>query len=91
MLVLKKYQVLDLVHERVRVDSMIKFMEGREVVLWGESQPRGSLGDMVALTLYKDLYHIGYIRLVKTVDFGYKITHVSMEENSHRIRRHLKA
>lgn len=94
MVVLKKYQVLNLVHEKVpaaRIDSMTKFIEGQGVVLWGESQPRGFLGDMVVLTLYKDLYHIGYLRLVNSVDFGYKITHISMENNSHRIRRQLQA
>jgi hypothetical protein len=45
------------------IHSILHFVHLKKKSLWGTIRPRGFKERMVTLTIYKDLYRIGYVKL----------------------------
>jgi hypothetical protein len=84
-----KVQLFERIPQSV-VSNIQLFVDKNSPTLWGEKQPRQFLKHMVILAHYKDAFKVGFQRLVKNIDFGYKITHKSLQKNIERLRPVIK-
>lgn len=68
-------------------DDMLAYLKEHQPSLWGTIQPPSFLERNMVLTLYKDLQHHGYQRVLAEVDFGdFPLADKSFQKNAHRIR-----
>jgi hypothetical protein len=73
------------IHENVYED-IENFIKNSEVTFWGIDQPPSFKKDMLLLTLYKDLFGVGYHALVDEICFNFKITDHSLRHNVSKMR-----
>ena len=80
------------VHKKVSrrtIVSICKFLKKRELSLWGQNKWKHFLLDSIYLTLYKDLFNNGSIKLKEKVKQWYKPTTKSLHHNCQEIRREM--
>lgn len=87
---LKRWQVTVEVNRKLRHNEL-KIMQDYakhhfRQHLWGDHK----VEDVVLLAMYKDLYGFGYRAIEERINFGYKITHHSLEHNIPLIRECLR-
>lgn len=70
--------------------EMISYVENDPPSLWGMEKPPKFIGDMVILTLWKDLTGKGFRAIEEEINFRYPITHSSLEHNVPLVRKKLR-
>ena len=68
------------------LDEMIGWVKQRDPNLWGQFKPDKFIQDNVLLTLYKDLSGFGFKTLENEINFGYPMSHNSMQHNIPLVR-----
>jgi hypothetical protein len=72
------------------VNEMLAFLQPRHLHLWGEQQPGSYLLDSIYLTLYHDLFNIGYNEIFERVQRWYPNSMHSLHHNTQALRLELK-
>lgn len=67
-------------------EQICTYIRSHQPSLWAAEKPRSFLKDQILLTLYKDLYGVGYHQLAADASFGYTITDHSLNNNCKKIR-----
>jgi hypothetical protein len=70
--------------------SILRFVHFKKKSLWGTIRPRGFKEGMVMLTIYKDLYGIGYVKLQKKVKEWANLSVDSLHHNICAVRIELR-
>ena len=75
-----KRQVLEHINENIYVD-IEQYVVNSTIQLWGIDQPKTFKKDILLLTLYKDIFGVGYHHVAERIKFEYKITDHSLRHN----------
>lgn len=66
--------------------DLMSFISQHNPRLWGEQKPKNFLQTNVILALYKDLFKIGYTRMMKEVKLSFRLHHKSLAHNTKILR-----
>lgn len=73
------------------IASMLRFLQEQRLPFWSEEQNvRTFVKQNLLLTLYKDLYNVGFQKVLREFDVGFVLSNRSFQHNTSLIRTALK-